>query len=183
MPPCKAATARNRHNSSHPLASMVRMASSNAKSGGASLALCVFHLARIISVGLGLVGLAITMLGQQRVTDESPSKSPTKVVAETTSAILAESATTKSPAIPHIIYFTYKSNILQTKAPTQFYENIMNTTQKYIQGWKDPNAKMVFLDDAGCRKVIEKAEPRLLEHFNNEQKGAYKVIFAALLRC
>ena len=173
---CMRATAIQ--SASHPLASMVRMASSNAKSGGASLALCVFHLARIISVGLGLVGLAITMLGQPRVVvvpdEQTPTKSPTKVVAETTSAILAESAATKSPAIPHIIYFTYKSNILQTKEPTQFYENIMNTTQKYIQGWKDPNAKMVFLDDAGCRKVIEKAEPRLLEHFNNEQKGAYK---------
>ena len=169
---CSAATA----NSSHPLASMVRMASSNAKSGGTSLALCVFHLARIISVGLGLVGLAITMLGQQRMVVATDEQSPTKAAAaaETTSAILAELATTKSPAIPHIIYFTYKSNILHTKEPPQFYENIMNTTQKFIQGWKDPNAKMVFLDDAGCRRVIEKAEPRLLEHFNNEQKGAYK---------
>ena len=152
------------------------MASSNSKSGGSSLALCVFHLARIISVGLGLVGLAITMLGQQRVMVVPGNESPTKAAAAetSTSAELAESATTKSPAIPHIIYFTYKSNILQTKEPPQFYENIMNTTQNYIQGWKDPNAKVVFLDDAGCRRVIEKAEPRLLEHFNNEQKGAYK---------
>ena len=162
------------HASTSPLpASMVQMASSNAKSGGASLALCIFHLARIISVGLGLVGLAITMLGQQRVV-VVPDESPTKAAVESTTAELAESATTKPPAIPHIIYFTYKSNILQTKEPPQFYGNIMNTTQKYIQGWKDPNAKMVFLDDAGCRRVIEKAEPRLLEHFNNEQKGAYK---------
>jgi mannosyltransferase OCH1-like enzyme len=178
------------------------MASSNPKGGGASLALCVFHLARLISIGLGLLGLVISVLGSRvAVTipeDEAPLQQrqqsrqepqhapPPATIAATKNGdsggpssppkvdAVPTSQAAISPAIPHIIYFTYESNILQTKEPPQFYDNILNTTQKYIQGWKDPNAKIVFLDDAGCRRVIAKAEPRLLDHFDNERKGAYK---------
>ena len=79
------------------------------------------------------------------------------------------------PKIPHNIIFTYKHDILQTKEPKLFYDNVVNTRDAYISAWgNDPAAQVYFLDDDGCRKHIEQAEPKLLHHFDNEKQGMYK---------
>lgn len=79
-----------------------------------------------------------------------------------------------NPTIPHIIYYTYKTNIIETKEPRHFYDNIQNTTDMYFSAWNDPKSRVEFLDDDACRKVIVDADPKLLRHFNNETRGAYK---------
>jgi hypothetical protein len=76
--------------------------------------------------------------------------------------------------VPYQIFFTYKTNILETKEPVQYYENILYTIQKYREYWKEPEAPVEFLDDEACRRYIELAYPDLLQHFNREKKGAYK---------
>mmetsp|Transcript_2778 Transcript_2778/g.8168 ORF Transcript_2778/g.8168 Transcript_2778/m.8168 type:complete len:366 (+) Transcript_2778:122-1219(+) len=83
--------------------------------------------------------------------------------------------TTPTPKIPHNILFTYKHNIVQTKEPKLFYDNVVNTRDAYLFAWdNDPSARVYFLDDDECRKFIEQAEPKLLDHFNKEKQGMYK---------
>ena len=79
--------------------------------------------------------------------------------------------------IPHILYFTFKDNIFETKQPPHFYENAMKTVDAYKQAWKANDSEDIqvkFLDDTECNQIIQEAEPRLLHHFLNETKGAFK---------
>ena len=79
------------------------------------------------------------------------------------------------PKIPHNIIFTYKHDILQTKEPKLFYDNVVNTRDAYLSAWNhDPAAHVYFLDDDGCRGYIEQAEPKLLQYFDHEEQGMYK---------
>jgi mannosyltransferase OCH1-like enzyme len=86
--------------------------------------------------------------------------------------------------IPHRILFTYKSNILETKEPKLYYENIQNTIQQYQTFWtkqqqpeEEPNINNIaveFLDNAACRHHIEIAAPALVPYFDTEPKGMFK---------
>lgn len=81
--------------------------------------------------------------------------------------------------IPHIMYFTFKDNIFETKQPVHFYENAIKTVDAYKQAWKadsseEEDMQVKFLDDTECIQIIKEAEPRLLHHFLNETKGAFK---------
>mmetsp|Transcript_4772 Transcript_4772/g.10137 ORF Transcript_4772/g.10137 Transcript_4772/m.10137 type:complete len:360 (-) Transcript_4772:1848-2927(-) len=161
---------------------MVQILSSNSKtrSRGLPLGLGVFHLFRLVAILLGMVGLLIAALGPSLIgtTSSKPSLSAESSLHAGNplpqQSAAAMPATKENPAIPHVIYFTYKTNILQTRRPRLFYDNVMNTTTKYMQAWNDGNAQLRFLDDNACREAISLAEPKLLFHFNNETKGAYK---------
>lgn len=77
-------------------------------------------------------------------------------------------------AVPHRIFFTYKINILETKEPIEYYENVQNTIRAYRDLWNEAEAPVEFLDDATCRHYVELAYPDLLPHFDREEHGAYK---------
>lgn len=83
-------------------------------------------------------------------------------------------SSSSSPAIPHVLYFTHKTNILETEDPPFIYDNVMNTIEAYRGLWKEPTADVVFLDDDMCREKIKASEPRLLSWFNREKLGMYK---------
>ena len=82
--------------------------------------------------------------------------------------------TAESPAIPHSIYMTYKQNVLESHEPPHIYQNIMNTIAEYRRLWNEPEAPVHFLTDDECRERIEEAEPRLVQHFDQESSGTYK---------
>ena len=87
--------------------------------------------------------------------------------------------------IPKRLMFTYRTNILTTKRPSAFYKNVRETIALYRDAWRQPDAPVTFLDDDGCRDVIQSAAPSLLSHFDGEQLGAYRgdiCRVAALLR-
>jgi len=79
-----------------------------------------------------------------------------------------------APAIPHILYFTHKDNILETKDPLFIYDNVLHTIEEYRRLWQEPSAPVVFLDDDMCREKIQATDPRLLSWFNSEKLGMYK---------
>jgi mannosyltransferase OCH1-like enzyme len=76
--------------------------------------------------------------------------------------------------IPHQLLFTYSQNILETKEPSHYYENIQNTIKKYREAWNEPNAPVVFLDDVECLALIKQHEPNLIKPYQQESYGAYK---------
>lgn len=87
-------------------------------------------------------------------------------------------STKKPPVIPHILWFTYKDNILETKEPNHFYENVLNTIAKYnesfrVQGY-DKEFQVKAMSDTDCEQLIEKAYPSLTPHFLDEQTGMYR---------
>jgi hypothetical protein len=77
--------------------------------------------------------------------------------------------------IPRRLLFTYKSNILETKEPPLFYDNVLKTIKMYREAWGEPDAPVWFLDDDDCRAAIySSAKPHLLTYFDREINGAYK---------
>jgi hypothetical protein len=76
--------------------------------------------------------------------------------------------------IPRRLLFTYKSNILETKEPPAFYENIQRTIAMYREAWGEPDAPVWFLDDDDCRAAIYAAKPTLLVYFDREIHGSFK---------
>ena len=89
------------------------------------------------------------------------------------------------PKIPRHLVFTYKHNILETREPKHFYDNIRNIAQKYKTGWAstasvnksgvvDEDVKIYFLDDQACISNITAAYPDLVPHFHAEKSGAFK---------
>lgn len=106
-----------------------------------------------------------------------PSPVKDSVVNTHREGILVKDAITNStllPSIPHTLFFTYKHNILETKEPKLFYDNIMHTVSEYRSLWKEPKAPIRFLEDKDCVDEIQRAEPRLVEHFEKGQVGSYK---------
>mmetsp|Transcript_29218 Transcript_29218/g.63412 ORF Transcript_29218/g.63412 Transcript_29218/m.63412 type:complete len:380 (+) Transcript_29218:130-1269(+) len=90
----------------------------------------------------------------------------------------ASKAAMSTPAIPHILIFTYKHDILKSKEPKLIYGNVINTINTYKALWKgdggDGDVAVHFLDDERCRENIRKAYPDLLQHFNSESYGPFK---------
>ena len=54
--------------------------------------------------------------------------------------------------IPQRLIFTYRTNLMETKDPKLFYDNVVKTVAKYQELW--PDAEVYFLDDAKCRESI-----------------------------
>jgi len=75
--------------------------------------------------------------------------------------------------IPHTLFFTYKYDILERGTPKRFYDNVMNTIDKYRNALSNDTI-VRFLTDDDCRALIEVAEPRLVVHFNRETLGMHK---------
>jgi hypothetical protein len=76
--------------------------------------------------------------------------------------------------IPRRLLFTYKSNILETKEPPIFYENVQRTIKMYREAWGEPDAPVWFLDDDDCRAAIYAAKPNLIKYFDWEFNGSWK---------
>ena len=76
--------------------------------------------------------------------------------------------------IPRIMTFTYATNLLETKTPSHFYENVQHTIAEYRKAWGQPEAPVHFLDDDDCRTLLQRVEPELLVHFNKEKQGMFK---------
>ncbi|KAL9181142.1 hypothetical protein ACHAXT_009947 [Thalassiosira profunda] len=95
--------------------------------------------------------------------------------------------------IPRRLIFTYKYNLLApaSGAPPMapkdpLTANVLNTIDKYEKQWKEMDAKsgvrgkkkeevvVSFLSDEGCVDVIQKTEPRLVDHFTRETRGDFK---------
>jgi len=71
------------------------------------------------------------------------------------------------------MFFTYAHNILLTKAPEMYYDNVQHTIAEYRQAWGEPEAPVRFLDDADCRAILQRVEPRLVPHFDTT-RGMHK---------
>lgn len=93
--------------------------------------------------------------------------------------------------IPRRLIFTYSYNLIapsKSDIPFNFKDpltaNVLHTVETYRKHWEASDAKaksqskepviVSFLSDYACLEVIEKSEPRLIEHFQNEQLGEYK---------
>jgi mannosyltransferase OCH1-like enzyme len=76
--------------------------------------------------------------------------------------------------IPRRLIFTYKSNLLETKDPPVFYENVQKTIQMYREAWGEPKAPVWFLNDTDCRSAIYAAKPELVTYFDREVHGSWK---------
>ena len=92
--------------------------------------------------------------------------------------------------IPHILWFTYKHNILATKEPAHYHENVKRTVSKYEKALElvsgQSNWKVLLMDDNECVKIIEQAMKvsafmnqgrkgfNLKSHFLLESDGSFK---------
>ena len=83
--------------------------------------------------------------------------------------------------IPHILWFTYKYNILLSKQPEHLYQNVLNTINAYATSFQEQSDKhaqvttqVLFLDDQQCYNILERIYPQLASHFLNENNGAFK---------
>jgi hypothetical protein len=76
--------------------------------------------------------------------------------------------------IPRRLIFTYKSNLLETKDPPLFYDNVLKTIKVYREAWGELEAPVWFLDDDDCRAAIYFAKPHLLTYFDKEIDGSWK---------
>lgn len=81
-------------------------------------------------------------------------------------------------SIPHTLWFTYKENILETQTPVHLYQNVLKTIEKYTEAFKNQSEnkeiRVNSLGDHECRDLVEKADPRLTQHFLDETEGMYK---------
>ena len=76
--------------------------------------------------------------------------------------------------IPRKLWFTYKDDLLKTKEPTHYYENVMKTINAYRKAWGDPNAEANVLSDDDCSKILDQINKDLNKIFKEETEGAYK---------
>jgi hypothetical protein len=76
--------------------------------------------------------------------------------------------------IPRRLIFTYKSNLLETRDPPVFYENVQKTIHMYRETWGDLKAPVWFLNDTDCRSTIYAAKPELVTYFDREVHGSWK---------
>ena len=83
--------------------------------------------------------------------------------------------------IPHTLIFTYKHDILKTKQPKPFYDNIQNTISTYGNLWSETSPKVVFLSDKHCAEIIQRVFPKILQHFNREPRGMIKADICRLV--
>ena len=81
--------------------------------------------------------------------------------------------------IPHTLWFTYKHNILATKQPTHYYNNIVKTIHAYHDVWNnDTEMEVHFLIDSNCtdllKQVDEELNLSLTNAFLGESYGQFK---------
>jgi hypothetical protein len=86
-------------------------------------------------------------------------------------------------AIPHILWFTYETNILLSKEPNLFYQNVLRTIDAYNQTWNkgvpkheniNNELQVRFLDDPECFQIVQEAYPELSIYFAQETNGAFR---------
>ena len=164
---------------------------------GAATSLLVVRVVRRVSLALSVVGVVLTAvlpavefsieqhrLNRQQVTAEDMfgvysglfgNLNRQQVTAENLFGVYSGLVEYPSQSIPHILVFTYKHNILETKEPALLYNNVMQTCMTYRQLWNDAEpAPIRFLDDEACREAIEQSEPRLVPHFDDEREGKFR---------
>lgn len=84
--------------------------------------------------------------------------------------------------VPRILWFTYETNILLTREPNLFYQNVLHTIEAYNNSWsgtihesKDKNDFQVrFLDDTECSEIVQEAYSALSVYFAQETNGAFR---------
>ena len=81
--------------------------------------------------------------------------------------------------IPHTLWFTYMHNILATKQPTHYYNNIVKTIHAYHDVWNnDTEMEVHFLIDSDCtdllKQVDEELNLSLTNAFLGESHGQFK---------
>ena len=89
--------------------------------------------------------------------------------------------------IPHILWFTYSHNLLETKDPVHFYNNVRHTIDTYVTFWNATNTSTTttsttttqqtqinILDDAQCLEYIHEVEPLLTKPFESLTRGDLK---------
>jgi hypothetical protein len=92
--------------------------------------------------------------------------------------------------IPHNLWFTYSNNILETKEPKQYYDNVLNSIDKYAASFlqkqkaSPPDAmnkvddnhqvRVTCMDDAYCETLIYHVAPLLTTFFLTEMNGSFK---------
>lgn len=79
-----------------------------------------------------------------------------------------------SEGIPHNLFFTYKTNILETKEPKLYYDNIQHTINMYSKYWAPGSTRVRFVTDDECRSIIFAVEKRLVPYFDKEPLGKYR---------
>lgn len=87
--------------------------------------------------------------------------------------------TSSKNAIPRIMIFTYRTNLLKNPPESSsllFLENVVRTIRMYAQEWKKRGERVYvwFLDDEECLQVIRLVEPELVFYYKNETRGDYK---------
>jgi len=88
--------------------------------------------------------------------------------------VVSTKPTKKIPLIPHTLFFTYGTNILETKKPKLYYDNVKHTIDMYSQYWLPGSTRVRFLTDDDCRVIINSTEARLVPYFDKEPQGKYK---------
>jgi mannosyltransferase OCH1-like enzyme len=81
--------------------------------------------------------------------------------------------------IPHSIWFTYHHDILEAKAPLNFYNNIVKSIDAYRILWNnDTEMKVNFLVDDNCTDLLDQIDQELNltlgKAFRNENQGQFK---------
>lgn len=79
--------------------------------------------------------------------------------------------------VPHNLWFTYKTNILETKRPRHFFRNVQNTIKLYTKAFLEENEEPIHstaMDNEYCQDLIEFVYPKLSSHFVQEDYGAFK---------
>jgi mannosyltransferase OCH1-like enzyme len=93
------------------------------------------------------------------------------------SAVLLPRDATQGP-IPHILWFTYSHNLLETQHPQVYYDNVIKTIQSYRSEWNEPNAPVNFLVDSNCSDLLVKVDQlentTLAKAFEREYRGDMK---------
>ena len=148
---------------------------------GAATSLLVVRVVRRVSFALSVVGVVLTaVLPAIEFSIEQRRMNGHQVTAEDLFGVysgLVENSPRRTvrARVPHILIFTYKHNILETKEPALLYNNVMQTVQAYRNLWDDAEpAPIRFLDDEACREAIEQSEPRLVPHFDGEREGKFR---------
>ena len=76
--------------------------------------------------------------------------------------------------VPHRFWFTYKTDIIETKTPANVFRNLAKTISIYHTLWKEPDVPAECLTDEKCIDLISRVEPRLVSHFLNEDRGSFR---------
>ena len=79
-----------------------------------------------------------------------------------------------SDSVPHILWFTYKHNLLKIREPLELYDNVVDTITAYRKTWGEVDVPVHFMSDEDCIPFIKRMEPRMVSYFLDEKEGAFK---------